>query len=151
MDTHGVKGYVSAFDRKKYATNILNLGKSLKNYKSFLNRIRLVERTLPNDGEFRRENLCNIVLKCGGRKLIFKMNTHDYHLHGYKNNDNTMWEMRLPRDVARLRGSTPTGVDLNYQQRIYLEINKEALVTAFNNLAQMGPNVEATKMLLNYV
>ncbi|GJU21593.1 ribonuclease H-like domain-containing protein [Tanacetum coccineum] len=52
--------------------------------------------------------------------------------------------MRKSRDVARLTGSTPTGVGLNYPSLIGLQINIEGLVTAFNHLALMGSNYEIT-------
>ncbi|GKA09276.1 type 1 ribosome-inactivating protein musarmin 1 [Tanacetum coccineum] len=106
--------------------------------------MRKVERSFPNDGEFTSKNLCNIILKFGGRKLTLMMTTYDFYLHGYKDNNGTLWEMRKSRDVARLKGSTPIGVGLNYPSLIGLQINKEGLVTAFNHLAQMGSNVEIT-------
>ncbi|GJS04348.1 reverse transcriptase domain-containing protein [Tanacetum coccineum] len=121
---------------------VLSLGKFIKKYKSFLIRTRKVEMSFPNDGEFTSENLCNIIL--GGRKLTFKMNTRNFYLHGYNDNNDTLWEMRIYQDVVRLKGSTPTDVGLNYPSLIILQIDREGLVTAFNHLAQMGPNVEIT-------
>ncbi|GKB42069.1 retrotransposon gag domain, retroviral aspartyl protease [Tanacetum coccineum] len=121
---------------------VLSLGKFIKTYKSFLIRTRKVEMPFPNDGEFTSENLCNIIL--GGRKLTFKMNTRNFYLHGYNDNNDTLWEMRIYWDVVRLKGSTPTDVGLNYPLLIILQIDREGLVTAFNHLAQMGPNVEIT-------
>ncbi|GJW18054.1 ribonuclease H-like domain-containing protein [Tanacetum coccineum] len=122
---------------------VLNLEKSLKNYKSFLVRMRKVKRSVPNDGELTSENLCNIILKYRGRKLTFKMNTHDYYLNGYKDSNGKLWELRISKDtVKRLRDSNPAGIGLTYPKLKGLKINYESLVTAFNQLAQMGPNTE---------
>ncbi|GJW29830.1 protein kinase-like domain, concanavalin A-like lectin/glucanase domain protein [Tanacetum coccineum] len=124
---------------------VLNLGKSLKNYKSFLIRMRKLKRSLPNHGEFTSDNLCNIIVKYGGRKLTVKMNTHDFYLYGYKDNVGTMWEMRKPRDAMRLRGSTPTNVGVTHPKINDLKTSKDSLITAFNHLDLPGQSFEIAK------
>ncbi|GJT15114.1 hypothetical protein Tco_0873820 [Tanacetum coccineum] len=112
---------------------VLDLDKSLKNYKNFLVRMRKLRRSVPNDGELTSENLCNIILKYRGRKLTFKMNTHDYYLHGYKDNKDKLWELRISKDkVKRLRDSNPAGIGLTYTKLKGLKINRGSLISAFS-------------------
>nr|GEW76735.1 hypothetical protein CTI12_AA044880 [Tanacetum cinerariifolium] len=122
---------------------VLNLDKSLKNYKSFLVRMRKVKRLVLNDDELMSENLCNIILKYRGRKLTFKMNTHDYYLHGYKDNSGKLWKLRISKDkVKRMMDSNSTSISLTYLKLKGLKINRGSLVSVFNQLAQIRPNTE---------
>nr|GEZ90891.1 hypothetical protein [Tanacetum cinerariifolium] len=75
--------------------------------------------------------------------MMFKMNTHDYNLHGYTDNSGKLWELRISKDkVKRLRDSNSAGIGLTYLKLKGLKINRGSLVSTYNQLAQMRPNTE---------